>query len=228
MATLHHSPIQSSPHRLFAMSSSSPHSPTTSEEPPPGEYESADESGCEGNDVVDEEELGFLEGHEYYRNHPDHEYSSSPPTPPITRQRSHTYCGPELPRFPFLTRSIVERCHSNDALWSRMNERRPSSQYSNSEEMYETRSSISSVSSSTMRRKSLSRCLPEEDEQDMKGCTGIRRALSSLSLRLLQGEKERPVQRILRPPRRRQTVRGLSGLPIESVNQWNSTATMSG
>ncbi|XP_066970001.1 uncharacterized protein [Macrobrachium rosenbergii] len=228
MATLHHSPIQPSPHQLFVMNSCLPHSPTASEEPPPGGYESAEESGCEGDDVLDEEELGFLGGHECYRNFTYPDLSSSPPTPPIIRQRSHTYCGPELPRLPFLAKNTVERCHSNDALWSRTSERRPPSQCSNSEDLYEPRSSISSTSSSTMRRKSLSRCLPEEDEQNMKGCTGIRRALSSLSLRLLQGEKERPVQRILRPPRRRQTVRGLSGLPIESVNQWNSTATMSG
>lgn len=66
---------------------------------------------------------------------------------------------------------------------------------------------------------------PKEEEP---GCTRLRRALTSFSLKLLHTEKERPVQRILRPPRRRQTMRGLSGLPIEATNQWNATTAHEG
>lgn len=78
---------------------------------------------------------------------------------------------------------------------------------------------------SLSRRRSITQCSPNEKEP---GCTRLRRALTSISLRLLHTEKERPVQRILRPPRRRQTMRGLSGLPIEAANQWNATAAYDG
>ena len=74
------------------------------------------------------------------------------------------------------------------------------------------------------RRRSITQCSPVEKES---GCTSLRRALTSFSLRLLHTEKERPVQRILRPPTRRQTMRGLSGLPIEAANQWNERYTSS-
>lgn len=78
---------------------------------------------------------------------------------------------------------------------------------------------------SLSRRRSITQCSPNEKEP---GCSRLRRALTSISLRLLHTEKERPVQRILRPPRRRQTMRGLSGLPIEAANQWNATAAHDG
>ncbi|MPC32693.1 hypothetical protein E2C01_026018 [Portunus trituberculatus] len=90
-----------------------------------------------------------------------------------------------------------------------------------SEEEEEDQESLCSLP----RRRSIIQCSPHEKEQ---GCSGLRRALTSFSLRLLHTEKERPVQRILRPPRRRQTMRGLSGLPIEAANQWNATAAFDG
>ncbi|XP_068211891.1 uncharacterized protein [Palaemon carinicauda] len=223
----HHrlSPTRLSPQHLYPVSPCSSHSPTGTEEHLTISYESADESSCEGHEVLDEE-MDCMNVYRCFPTYRVRDLSCSPPTVPIGRQRSHTYCGPELPRLPFMSKNFVERCHSNDALWSRMNDR-GSSHLSTSGELYETASSLSSSSSSTHQRKSLSRSVPDED-QGMKGCTGLRRALSALSLRLLQGEKERPVQRILRAPRKRQTVRGLSGLPIDSVNQWSSVVTMSG
>ena len=89
-----------------------------------------------------------------------------------------------------------------------------------SEEEEEDQESLCSLP----RRRSITQCSPHEKEQ---GCSGLRRALTSFSLRLLHTEK-RPVQRILRPPRRRQTMRGLSGLPIEAANQWNATTAFDG
>lgn len=92
---------------------------------------------------------------------------------------------------------------------------------SGEEESEEDRESLCSLP----HRGSITHCSPTEKEA---GCSRIRRALTSFSLRLLHTEKERPVQRILRPPRRRQTMRGLSGLPIEATNQWNATTAHEG
>ncbi|KAK3857398.1 hypothetical protein Pcinc_036347 [Petrolisthes cinctipes] len=84
---------------------------------------------------------------------------------------------------------------------------------------------------SLQRRSSHHGHMERRQEREEGGWTGLRRVLSSvscLSVGLLHPphcEKERPVQRILRPPRRRQTMRGLSGLPIEAANQWTTTTS---
>lgn len=82
--------------------------------------------------------------------------------------------------------------------------------------------------SSLQRRSSHHGHVGRRQEREEGGWTGFRRVLSCLSLYLPHCEKERPVRRILRPPRRRQTMRGLSGLPIEAANQWTTTTTLDG
>lgn len=147
---------------------------------------------------------------------------NSPDTPvagPPARQRSHTYCGQALCQ-PMVGGQqgscALERRHSNDVLWS---SRMASSLWHDDAD--------GGSSTPGERRRSLSRRSSEESQKSLAGCAVLRRALSSLGVRFLQ-DKERPVQRILRPVRRRQTVRGLSGLAIDTHNQWTSTTPMNG
>ncbi|KAK8745611.1 hypothetical protein OTU49_000290 [Cherax quadricarinatus] len=149
---------------------------------------------------------------------------------PVTRQRSHTYCGLELARPHAHTSGVGGRCGNSDESWWHAEARRGSQCSSSSFDLAEE--SVNVALDSLERRRSLSQDLPGGDtdnSKDSRGCSGLRRALSSFSLRILQGEKVRPAQqRILRPPRRRQTIRGLSGLTIDSANQWTSTAPTDG
>lgn len=146
--------------------------------------------------------------------------SDTPVVRPPARQRSHTYCGQAICQSMEREQQgscHLERRHSNDVLWSH---RKASSLWHDDTD----------GSSSTLgeRRRSLSRRSSDESQKSPPaGCAVLRRALSSLGVRFLQ-DKERPVQRILRPVRRRQTVRGLSGLAIDTHNQWTSATPMNG
>lgn len=143
----------------------------------------------------------------------------APAARPPARQRSHTYCGQALCQSMVggqQGRCALERRHSNDVLWSH---RKASSLWHDDAD--------EGSPSPGERRRSLSRRSSEESQKSLAGCAVLRRALSSLGVRFLQ-DKERPVQRILRPVRRRQTVRGLSGLAIDTHNQWTSTTPMNG